>query len=280
MIVNNRGNILLLIDQVDHADLASQFASRWGSDSFREPAPFLEMVLAARFHDEGYRYSDDKPKLDPGEGRPFNYNQLPQDMGLQNHEESVNSVRTESLYTRILVSMHRTGLCRKRNGTADLKPGTENYIPPPKSASELPPPRQGFDKFVEREESWQEETRKTLSKSEEFSPLSTKEIVWTNYKLLQVWDRLSLYCCSLPSKDEEIFPVPTSYSEMKDVSIALNLVGENAIRVVPWPFNTDHFKVGVLAHMIQNSKYSSEPELMEAFYKGDREPLSYEFVKE
>jgi hypothetical protein len=279
MIVNNRGDILLLIDQVDHADLASQFVSRWGSDSFREPDPFLDMFLAARFHDEGYRYSDGKPKLDPKEGHPFNYNQLPLDMSLRNHEESVNSIKTESLYTRLLVSMHRTGLCRKRNGTADLNQKRENYIPP-KNASELPPPRQGFDKFVEREESWQEETRKVTSKSEEFSPVSTKEIVWTNYKLLQVWDRLSLYCCSMPARDEVIFPVPTSYSEMKDVSITLTLAGESKIRVVPWPFNTDHFKVSVLAHAIQNSKYSSEPELVEAFCKGSREPLSFDFVKE
>lgn len=277
MIVNKSGGKLALIDQTEHADLSAQFAAHWGSDDFCEPEPFLEMILAARFHDEGYRFSDDNPFYDGKVGRPLNFSEQPPEYGLKASEETVNRVSSQPEYARLIISMHRTGLSRRRYYTAGLDGGNDNFVPRPNLA-DMAAPR--FEHFVKREETWQDETQKVLSKSNELGRFSSMDSIWTNYKLLQVWDRLSLYACFTPSRQlpESIFPVPVSYVEKKDARITVEMMGKNTIKVSPWPFKPRNFKVSVETRVVDDKYYTSRSELCSAFYKAPREALIFDYV--
>ena len=77
-------------------------------------------------------------------------------------------------YSGLIVSMHRTGLWRQRYGTI--------AYPTAFNPRALGPE---IEAFIARHEAWQEEERNKRDAAE----------VWTNYRLLQVWDLLGLYFC-------------------------------------------------------------------------------------
>src|SRR5487761_766758 len=79
---NRKEEQLLIVYQVDHANLAAQFASHWGNSNFEKPYPYDEMELAIRTHDDGWIYNDELPFLEPASRRPCGLVSFPAENGL------------------------------------------------------------------------------------------------------------------------------------------------------------------------------------------------------
>ena len=104
-------------------------------------------------------------------------------------------------YSGLIVSMHRTGLWRGRYGTITY--------PTAFNIRQLNP---DIEAFIARHEAWQEEQQRSLDPAQ----------IWTNYRLLQVWDLLGLYfCCAEPAEDR-IEPVPVAYGASKTDGVRLS----------------------------------------------------------
>lgn len=69
-------------------------------------APRDPVVAAARLHDAGWIERDERPRLDPGAGRPFTYVTRPPAEGLEVAERSVARVASADPYAGWLVSRH------------------------------------------------------------------------------------------------------------------------------------------------------------------------------
>ena len=114
-------------------------------------------------------------------------------------------------YSGLVVSMHRTGLWQGRYGTIKYPAGRYNLT---KLSAEV-------QALITHNEAWQERQRATLD----------AKGVWTNYRLMQVWDLLGLYFCCQEPYDDYIEPVPVGYSgaDNEGVRVSLKPVGPRRV---------------------------------------------------
>lgn len=241
---------LLVVNQAEHARLASRFAEHWGNRQFARPTPFAEMVVAILSHDDGWIYRDRWPLANRRTGRPCDFYELPMESILEAHRDSVRLTRAEPDYAAMMVSMHRTGLCQGRYST---QAGWES-----RARDQLPTQ---VKKFVVDEEAWQRRTRMRLRRDSTRRQFADDAHVWANYKLIQAWDRLSLFACGV-EVGNELYPTPTKYGAA-DTSLTLARLPKNRLSVKPWPFNSSPLKADVDVRLIRDRKYANSDELAE-----------------
>ena len=169
--------------QEEHAELSAQFAAHWGNDRFAQLRPYDTMVFATTYHDSGYREWEGLPRMDVEKGRPYGHRErIPgfEATELKAYRRNVEWVRGHDLYAGMLVSMHRTGLWRGRYDVLtsakprvrDLSSGVQTVL------GELEDQQQAGQGHA-----WPPETR------------DSKPSLWINYRMLQLFDLLSLYFC-------------------------------------------------------------------------------------
>jgi len=261
MIIRNvSDDELLLVAQTDHSRLVGRIAARWGGAQFDRPDPYESMARAAAFHDFGWLRYEVAPLRNPETGMPYGFLEVPNDAEqLGALQWSLDWVESIDPYAGVIVSMHRTGLWRGRYG----------WIRHPE-AYNLPHPSPAIQQFIDRNEARQAEVRKELE----------PQRLWTNYRLMQVWDLLGLYFCCRKPVEDVIDPVPRRYGEPDDAGVRLRLVPEGADRVAmdPYPFDERPMTLELLAHRLPRASYPDLESFREAYYRAHLELLRFEIV--
>jgi hypothetical protein len=225
VIVHDAGDAWQVVLQTDHADLAGAFAASWGNKDFAAPTPAASLATAARRHDDGWAVWERSPRAGT-DGRPVPFLEVHITSHLAFYEAGIVDVTAEDPYAGLMCAMHGAGLYRERYGT---QPGLRN-----KWAADFGDEIEGF---VERMESSFPSRIATLGVSEDER--------WTNYKLLQAFDRMSLYFNGLfPTElgaEHVIGPVPTDYAgtetELTLVPITtFEPLSPWHVRMTPFPF--------------------------------------------
>jgi hypothetical protein len=234
MIVRNQADgSVVMITQNDHAKLAGMFAAHWGNANFERPRPHASMMRAAQYHDGGWLRYETNPALDPTTGRSPSYQQVPNDTSqLAAYQWVIDMLTEVDSYTGLMVSRHRTGLWQSRYGV---------IVQPPAG-----PPRKLTDDikdFIARNEARQHVITAGLDRHE----------VAMNYNLLQVWDLLSLYCCTNEQlKDHVIEPVPTAYANPQaSRPMQLKPLPDARIAIDPYPFGPSSLQVALVFRRLQ-----------------------------
>jgi hypothetical protein len=258
MIVRKEENgTLLLIGQTDHSRLVGQFAAHWGNAHFAAPEPYDSVVRAAVYHDYGWLRYETSPILkEDGETPDFRNVGVNQ---LDSYQWVVDWMTGIDRYSGLIVSMHRTGLWRQRYDSI-AHPG--GFAPRALNAE--------TEAFIARHEAWQEEQQHT------FDPAQ----VWTNYRLLQVWDLLGLYfCCADPAEDW-IEPTPTSYGSGRGdgVKMTLTPVNSRTVAFYPYPFDTSPIHVQLTSKRLPAQRFSDQASFRKAYFKAPTEILDFELV--
>jgi hypothetical protein len=182
---------------------------------------------------------------------------------LETHRDSVRLTRAQPPYSAMMVSMHRTGLCQGRYGTeANWERRARDQL-----LSQV-------KKFVVREEAWQKRIRRRLFRDHNYGRVADDNHVWSNYKLIQLWDRLSLYVCGV-DVGSELSPAPTKYGAA-DTGLVLVRRSKNRIRVKPWPFASQPLKVEVDTRLIRDRKYADSDELSEELFSSPVVSMRFE----
>jgi hypothetical protein len=267
MIVNPQGDRLVIIPQINHADLSGQFATHWGNIKFDRLEPSAAMVQSIYHHDDGWKSFDENPPLSPDSKKPLDFYKLPTAYSLKIHEETVERTKGLDLYARLMISKHRTGLLFQRYGTEkgwEIRDAVKKEGVPPE-----------LRKFADTQEAWQEEAENQLRHDGKQSAFAEKSHVWTNYKLVQVFDRLSLFVCQ--SGDErKVSPAPTRYGKEADVELSLFRPDLESLELDPWPFDLESFKVNVTTYQIENKEYQNSEEVARSLYS---DPSSEEVLR-
>ncbi len=270
MIVLRRDGTLLLIDQLDHAALAGRFAESWGNDDFAAPEPLEPVVLAAARHDEGWRESDESVRLDPDTHRPLYF----LDVGIEEYVDlyarGIARVAALDPYAGLLVSMHGTGnVCGRW--------GIQRGIRLSKfDAGRWP---EAIERYVLDQESHQAKAKLSLvglDPSERRSRFERR--LWSNYELLQAWDRLSLFLCRTPPAahlDAELGVVPRSLEGTETASLTVTARGSGCGRVDPWPFRAETLAVEVPVREIPDREYESVDDVRETLARAPRTALAW-----
>ena len=220
MIVRDRGDSWQLVLQPDHADLAAQFARAWGNeDGFAAPTPLAPVVVASARHDDGWAVWERAPSLDREGIAPRNFLDVEVPSHLAFYRAMIAAVLDQDPYAGLLVSMHGAGIYRGRYGT---QPSLKLTF-----ADEV---RDQVEAFV--------------AEQEELSARLVAELRvpdderWTNYRLLQVYDRLSLYFCLRDleaGEPDTLEPVPCDY-QGNEATVTLEPAGPWRVTLNPYPF--------------------------------------------
>jgi hypothetical protein len=252
---------MLLVGQTDHSRLAGQFAAHWGNERFAALQPYESVARAAAFHDYGYLRYETEPSFNPETGETPNFRDVNTDAKrLEEYQWCSDWLLGPDPYAGAIVNMHRTGLWRGRYG-AMKHPGHKMRKQSPE-----------VDAFIARNEA----QRAQLLATQTWDPSELR----INYRLLQVWDLLSLYfSCQEPSEDY-IEPVPTSYrdQEGEGVRVTLTPIGPNRVHVDPFPFDVNPCYFQLAARRLPQPRFENQDAFRKAYFQAPLEIIQFELT--
>lgn len=116
MIVVSDSGRLRIVTQADHAHLAGEIASLWRADGLPESPRRGDVVFAAREHDNGWREADSAPRVDPENGRPFDFTTLPDGPRIELWRRGIERHAERRPYAALLVCRHAEAVNQDRRG--------------------------------------------------------------------------------------------------------------------------------------------------------------------
>lgn len=274
MIVAEGPGVYRLITQNDHGDLAGQFAAHWGNEAFARLEPYPSMVLAAEAHDNGWWHWDVNPSVDD-KGVPLAFTQTPREIRSQFYGKGIDGVVDKDLYAGLIVSMHGVGLPQQRYGTmTSMTRRVDEYSL----------------KFIEEREPTHQVMMDKVAEMEQYAGANSQERIWFNYRMMQVFDRLSLFFCanfdivSVPETGAHaagkgyygpvIDPAPVRFG-VKDGAVRLRAVDGTTALADPYPFDESPLKLGVMGRLIPRRAYRSQEDFRETYFKTRREVFEF-----
>jgi len=261
IIRKNADSGLTLIGQTDHSRFVGQLAAHWGNDAFEAPKPYDSVVRAASFHDFGWLRYETSPLIDAGTGEPYPFLQVPMTaQQLSAYQWSLDWMADIDPYSGLIVSMHRTGLWKGRYGLIKHPAGRYNL-------NRLSPEVQAL---IDHNEAWQERQRAVLD----------AKGVWTNYRLMQVWDLLGLYFCCQEPYEDWVEPVPTTYAGADDegVRLAMKPAGPRRVAFDPYPFDVRPCRVQLAYRTVGQQRYEDVESFRKAWFQAEVGLFQFELV--
>lgn len=265
MILRNDGDDYVVFYQKDHGRQAREFAAAWGRPPFAELQPSASILLAIELHDYGWHQWDEEPTLDP-EGLPHALFTIPIADHVALYRRGVDHVAAVDRYAGLLVCMHASGLYRSRHGT----------VPGMGRTGLTSEERQLVEQFVADERAREENLRRLVSDDPAYRGCTDEESIWHNYKLLQVFDRLSLYCLVRPLSETSLAPVPVG-PEAADQELRLTPLGEREVRIEPYPFLVEPLSTTVPLARVRRRRFESAAAWRQALRDAPRETWTFTF---
>ncbi|MWV65724.1 DUF3891 family protein [Halorubrum sp. JWXQ-INN 858] len=278
MILARTDDGIRFVTQSDHAALAGRLAEQWGGAGFAPPEPTAAVRLAVHAHDDGWWTHDRRPRL-RADGSPQDFHELPPSRWTRLYRRGIDGVARTDRYAGLLVSVHGSGLRRRRYG---LSP----------SWGETP---RSFRGFVEREERRQRSLATALRADPDDDRLTPADVavltalhddgrapadlaaesrLWRNYRLLSALDALSLRICATAGT-EDTLPEPITVDRVPtepgndDATLTAAPVGPGAYRIDPYPFRDVPVTVNVPARTVEETTFPDEETLLARYYGSD-----------
>jgi hypothetical protein len=251
---------LILVSQNDHAKLSGIFAARWGNRNFERPHPFESVMRGTAFHDIGWSRYDTGPVYDAEKKFCPSFFQVPLDATqLGAFQTGIDWLTGIDRYAGLMISRHRTGLWHGRYGAF-----THPAPPPPRAMTKL------LTDFIAYNEAIQTEQMLGIDRAE-FD---------VNFRLLQVWDVLSLHICTDFPKPDYIDVVPTGYGVEGAAGVRMTLMPLDGrrIEIRPYPFEVKSLPFDYVYRTLDTSDFPDEAAFRKAYFAATPKTMSYEYV--
>lgn len=260
MIVRKEANgDLLLVGQTDHSRLVGQMGAHWGNADFATPRPYDSVARAAAFHDYGWLRYETAPIWNEQTGETPGFREIPTTSSqLEAYAWCPDWLLAADPYAGLIVNMHRTGLWRNRY---------ESIKHPSMSIRTLSPE---IAAFAAKQEAQQAVARKSWDEQE----------LWTNYRLLQVWDLLGLYFACQDPYEDYIEPVPQRYEggKLDGVRMTMTPVGARKVAFDPFPFASRPCHVQMSCRRLPAATYQDLASFRRAYFQARLEVMDFELV--
>ena len=265
---------LLLILQVDHSRVTGWFAAHWGNDEFAPPSPYAAMVLAAQEHDTGWWDWEIKPQLND-EGLPPDYIGSIKHLGgkvwLDFYRHGVYRLAEQDPYAGYMVSLHSDALLTQGRG---LLPYMPDYTVHPE-----------VKEYLSEQQNYRAELMKQLQSSDEYRDFISDENLWTNFKLMEVYDQMGQFVCNRypfnntqrkngPSNTMSNVPTPTRPGK-EDAILTFSIKDESRATVTPYPFDVDPLIVLFQGRLIAKRRYGNQAEFLQEYYRAEKLAINY-----
>ena len=199
VIVRERADSFLLVDQHEHGLVSGEFARRWVDG----PVPRESTLFAVENHDVGWRGPDGEVLWNEEAGRPYSFLDYPLGLKLPAQRLGIELVEERDAYAGCLCSMHY----------ARFLAGAEE----PEAVG-----------FYRREMERQERLREGMSAGE-------LENLERNFRFLRLCDGLSLFLF-LYEPGEAGYPPPTPEGfQLDGTRFELRWEDEKSVRLEPFP---------------------------------------------
>jgi len=270
----NESHVLLVL-QIDHSRIAGLLAAHWGNDQFAKLKPYASMVLAAQEHDSGWWDWEIKPTVNE-QGYPTDYigsiKHLGQGVWLDFYRHGIERLAARDLYAGYNVSMHGEGLLTQGMG---LLPYMPDYTDNP-----------AVQQFVAEQKKLRAGWLQELRKDQALQELTSDTYLWTNFKLMEVFDQFAQFVCNRypfnsrvrkngPTNTLSNVPVPLAPGK-PDVTLTVDVQNENQAIVRPFPFDVSPLMVSFQGRLLPNRPYPDQEEFLQDFYRADRIAIDYE----
>lgn len=205
----------LLISQVEHARISHQLAAEWKDLLPGAPEPVRDELLAAILHhDDGWAPWERKPTLDPAEGRPYDFTEMPPAEAQAIWTRSIEACRAIGPLAGWVVTSHFMALQNKADDDYAVW-------------------RPWLTEQQERQAAWLDEWRDADERN-------TPELAEMCLYLLQIFDWLSLWlCCRAPV---------TAQEPIEDLKLGGHNKAFGAYHLTPdrhWPLQAESQRVAV-----------------------------------
>lgn len=265
MFITEIDNRWCFTTQSDHSNLVGQIAGFWGNDTFATPSPLRSMIIAAAEHDHVWVREDHQGLLKP-DGVPFDFANLPYDRHTTLYAEGARQVASRDPYAGLMVSLHGTGIYNQRHGT------DKTMVRPRRITNN----QQTIDTYLESEAAFQSGLKSELQSSH--SAALADDVFWTNYQLLQVWDRLGILLSQYQQDDFTIEPTPVNYRGEK-TTLEFTRTGNFRFTVSPYPFAETQVTFCFLVRWLSQIKFPDNESYRRSLDRAPRIGISYTFEK-
>jgi hypothetical protein len=262
LIVQERDGGLLLFRQTDHALLSGEFATAWGNDRVPPPPRREETLIAASRHDDGWAEWELAPKLRP-DGQPVDFIRIPVCDHVPLYKRGIDLVAEEDAYAGLVASLHG-----ERLYTRPFHPGMDPRIEHLKDDDLAL-----ATSYVENEHTRQ---KKLLGEVGEDASAETEE----GWRLLQVWDRLSLLVCMNPVREGVEQKMPAIATANGDVHVIAHGAGDGVLALDPYPFTEPDIEFDVAYVSTPLKKWADERSFRRDFRNAKRETLRFRCVRD
>jgi hypothetical protein len=253
----------LLISQVEHARLSGVLAEKCSGklgrgdeslDSVRE-----ELLRAITHHDDGWREWEQAPRLDPKQGRPLSFLELPVEEAIGIWERSIEIAAEIGNLAAWTVAGHFSAL------VVTVGDHAQEAVT-----------REWLRKTAVRRSGWFADWHAGDE------AIHTAELAGEALRWLQVFDILSLWPCSqypLAGEQSPRLPEPFRLTQegmlVREIRPSERQSANEPCRIVfdPWPFEVSEFTLQAAAYLVVAKYYASPQELLAA-----REPFVAEWV--
>ena len=124
-----------------------------------------------------------------------------------------------------------------------------------------------------------------LKNSDEYRDFLSDEQIWTNFKLMEIYDQMAQFVCNRypfnstqrkngPSNTMSNVPAPVRPGE-PDAILTFTIKNENDATVTPYPFDVDPLVVSFQGRLIPKRRYSNQKEFLREYYRAERLEISY-----
>ncbi|GGJ88688.1 hypothetical protein GCM10007063_09010 [Lentibacillus kapialis] len=215
MIVRERQNEYIMIEQDHHARISGQLAANLKDSFFIEEIWKQSVLYAIENHDYAWRMIDKQPFWNDQKQEPFMFTDIPNPVKTVFYKHGIDEVEKHDSYAALLCSEHYTRF----------------LIDDPKDESQL---------FVQNERDRQQ---KIIHRIENYD----KDIFGVHYSLLQFFDSLSLYLClnepGSAKKDEHPFfkdgiPVPQHLTFFHKNKVGIYWKDNGTVEMDVFPFGS------------------------------------------
>jgi len=251
MIFQQFQGALLVVRQPDHGSQTGDFAQHWGNEHTPSFTPRTPVIEAGTRHDNGWAGWEQQPSLDPQTERPWQFFRLSPHEHVPLYRRGIQQAADHDGYTGLLVSMHGAGLYNDRYGTFRL---AEQHFTVEERAI--------VDEFLAEQALFQQSLAERALGRQLHTHVTTDPEVWSNYLLLQVWDRLSLQYAFRLAADGEIGPVPRP--DGSDQVLRCTARGEFSLALDPYPFGDSPHTFPLAARLLVDRPYRTAQDFLEA----------------
>ncbi len=261
MILQERDGALLLFRQTDHALLSGAFADAWGNDRIPTPARRESTLIAASRHDDGWSEWELSPRLG-SHGGPVDFIHIPRPEHVALYKRGIDLVESENDYAGLLASMHG-----ERLYTRPFFPGMDPQIKNLKGSDlEL------ATAYIEGERKRQERLLGGIGGN------GTRDDSEEGWRLLQVWDRLSLLVCMGPLNPGNERKMPPIASVDGDVEIVARGTDGGELQLDPYPFREPAMEFDIAGVRTEASHWKDEETFRREFRNAERMTLRFKAV--